>query len=157
MSAQLVLNAGKGGAESARHSMNGLHYCRKGWELERPTHRYSWMHPSLDEEKNRDPDKFVSRSFCPSTPAPPYHNHYATHAEFAHVTAAAAAAKPPRLELGNFELPTLTAIADIPHDPNSADPLGLPSLLLPADDTISAFDILLEQLDNDNAQIPPIQ
>jgi hypothetical protein len=129
LNAQLVRDAGVGGNLGVRLSMNGVHYCRKEWELRRPTHRFSWMRPADDAERRRDPTSFVSSSSGPSTAAPPFHRHCATFLEFATITATAAAAPPPpSLQLGNHTPQLLSIIDHIPHDPNSADPLGMMQL-----------------------------
>jgi hypothetical protein len=124
-SAQLQLNAGFGGELGVRLSVNGLFFCRQRWESERPSHRYSWMHPSDDEEKGRDPSLFISSSPGPSVPPPLLHRHFATFQEYSAVTAREAAAIPPPLNLGNMNPAVQNLVDHIPHFPQNANPLNI--------------------------------
>jgi hypothetical protein len=126
LNAQLVRDSGVGGDLSVRLSMNGVRCCRKEWELRRPTHRFSWMRPADDEERQRDPTVFVSSSSGPPAAAPPFDRRCATFLEFAAVAATAAAAPPPpSLQLGNHTPQLLSIIDHVPRDPDSTDPLGV--------------------------------
>jgi hypothetical protein len=133
LNAQLVLVVRKGGNAKVRNSMSGLRCCRKAWRAERPTHRFSWMNPAHDEDYDRDPATFISSSTGPSVPAPIPHCHLPTY--FKHCTESQREAATPPCNHPRLLTPTNSEmvgylIDQIPHDPNSSDPLGLPEILL---------------------------